>query len=167
MKPKSFTAKYAYFRVLKAATFAALASGSLLLLGPAAHVAVLSVGPSNPPYGGNVCADVNSDSQVSGTKVQAYDCAGGPNQQFQFIDETIYTVGGQRCLDVLGAGTAPGSIVDSATCNGTAAQLWFYEWGEIYNPNSQKCLDATNMANGTQLVINPCNGSTSQNWQIK
>jgi hypothetical protein len=29
------------------------------------------------------------------------------------------------------------------------------------------CLDAGGMANGTQLVIEPCNGSISQAWQIK
>jgi hypothetical protein len=126
MTHKAFTVKGINFRALKVAGFAALAGGSISLFGSAvAHAAVLSVGPSNPPYGGVVCADVNSDSQTSGTKVQAYDCSAGPNQQYQLIGETIYTVGGQRCLDVFAGGTAAGSKVDSATCNGTAAQKWY------------------------------------------
>ena len=168
MKRKSFTAKSTHFRALKTATFAALASGSIALFGSAAHAAVLSVGSATNPFnGGYVCADVSGGSLTSPTKVQAWDCHAGPNQQIEFLNETIYTLGGQRCLDVFAGGTAAGSKVDSATCNGTPAQLWYYEWGEIYNPNSEKCLDATNMANGTQLVVNPCNGSASQYWQIK
>jgi non-reducing end alpha-L-arabinofuranosidase len=169
MGRKWFTAKDRGFRTLKAATFGALAGGAIWLSGPgAAYAAVLSVGSaSNPFNGGYVCADVSGGGISSGNKVQAWDCHAGPNQQYEFLDETIYTLGGQRCLDVFAGGTAAGSKVDSAICNGTAAQKWFYEFGQIYNPNSEKCLDATNMANGTQLVINPCDGSASQYWQIK
>ena len=132
------------------------------------EAAVLSVGGGVAPFGGATCADVNLGSLTSGVKVQAWDCLAGPNQQFEFYGQTIYTVGGQRCLDVLGAGTASGTTVDSATCNGTAAQQFYYDNGHIvYTHAPGLCLDAGNMNNGTQLVVNYCNDSNSQQWQIK
>jgi alpha-galactosidase len=155
-------------RTLKAAGLAALASGAIGLLGSLpAHAAVLSVGSSNSTFGGIVCGDVQGGSLDSFTPVQAWNCNAAPNQQFEFNGTTIYTVGAQRCLDVYYAGTAPGTIVESFPCNGTGAQTWYYFNGELVNLNSGLCLDATNMADGTQLVINWCNGADSQNWQIK
>jgi hypothetical protein len=155
-------------RTLKAAVFATVVGGSIALFGsPSAHAAVLSVGPSNSTFGGYQCADVRGGSITSGAPIQAWDCHAGPDQQYEFNNFTIYAVGGQRCVDVQGAGTAAGTPVQSFACNGTVAQLWYYYNGEIFNPNSGKCLDATNMANGTQLIINDCNGAPSQNWQIK
>jgi hypothetical protein len=103
--------------------------------------------------------------------VQAFGCLAGPNQQFEIYSNPnggpIYTLGGQRCLDVVGSGTAPGTPVDSYTCNGTAAQWWWYYEGEIVYPNGLLCLDAENMDNTTQLIVNTCNGSNSQQWQFK
>ena len=168
MRHKSFTTKRIHSRAIRATVFAAMAGGSIALFGSLpARAAVLSVGSSNGSFGGLVCADVRGGSLTVPTTVQAYDCNAAPNQQFEFNGFTIYTVGGQRCLDVQNAGTAAGTPVQSYSCNGTAAQIWYYYNGEIYNPNSGKCLDATNMANLTQLVINPCDGATSENWQIK
>ena len=45
--------------------------------------------------------------------------------------------------------------------------MWEYNNGQIINAHSGLCLDATNMANGTQLIMNDCNGGTSQNWYLK
>jgi hypothetical protein len=132
------------------------------------EAAVLSVGGGfGPPFGGLTCADVTGGSFTPGVKVQAWDCLAGPNQQFEFYGQTIYTVGGQRCLDVLGAGTAAGTTVDSAACNGTAAQQFYYDNGQIVYPHAGLCLDAGNMNNGTKLIVNSCNGISSQQWQIK
>jgi len=99
--------------------------------------------------------------------VQAYDCQAAPDEQFEWVDYTIFTLGAQRCLDVFADNTSPGAKVDSAICNGTGAQVWYYDNGQIVNAHSGLCLDATNMANETQLVMNNCNGGTSQNWQLK
>jgi hypothetical protein len=173
MKTKLSAGKTRHFRKLKAAGLAAVAGGAIALFGALpVHAAVLSVGPASgteaPPFGGTICADVNGGSITSGTKVQAWECSAAPNQQYEFNGVTIYALGAQRCLDVYGAGTAAGTKVDSATCNGTAAQKWYYYDGEIINLNGDEyCLDATTGANGTQLVINPCSGAGSQNWQIK
>ena len=144
-----------------------LVVGAITLASAPGNSAVLSVGDPSFFYGGTVCADVQANSLDPFTPVQAYACHAAPNQQFEFEDFTIYTVGAQRCLDVLGAGQTAGTPVESYFCNGTVAQQWYYYDGEIYNPHSGMCLDAGNMANGTQLVIWPCNGSISQTWQIK
>lgn len=96
-----------------------------------------------------------------GTAVQAYDCLGDLNEQFEFNDFTIYALGLTRCLDV------SGTKVVSNTCTGAATQTWYYYGGEITNADSGLCLDATSLANSTQLVTNPCSGATSQTWQIK
>jgi hypothetical protein len=162
------------FRALKAAGKIALVSSSIALLGTLpARAAVLSVGPSNPPAGSTVCADVSEPPLTNGTclspgnPVDAFDCNAGPNQQFQIIGVTIYTEGGQLCLDVKGGGTAPGTPVDSYTCKGTPNQQWYYYDGEIISLNgADLCLDAS-AGLTKQLEINTCNGSSSQNWQIK
>ena len=85
MKRKSFTAKGAHFRALKAATFAALASGSMALFGSSpAHALILSVGVrGGATFGGFVCADVAAGSLASPTNVQAYDCQAAPDQQYE------------------------------------------------------------------------------------
>jgi Ricin-type beta-trefoil lectin domain len=139
--------------------------------------AVLTVGAGlGPPYGGSTCADVRSANLTPGTAAQAFNCLAGPNQQFEIYSSPsggpIYTLGGQRCLDVWHSGTAPGTPVDSYTCNGTAAQQWYFYNStlggiRIYYPNGILCLDAGNMENATQLVVNTCNGSNSQQWMIK
>jgi hypothetical protein len=161
-------------RTLKtAAVLAAIASGAISLCGaPPARAAVLSVGPTNAhpansSFGGNVCADVRSGNAAAHTPIQAYGCNAAPNQQFEFNGLTIYALGAQTCVDVSGAGTAAGTLVQSYPCNGTVAQQWYYYNGEIYNPHSGKCLDALDMVNTRQLVINTCDGATSENWQIK
>jgi len=92
---------------------------------------------------------------------------------------TIYTVPSNpptasasyfNCLDVEGAGTANGTPVISNPCNGSVNQQFIYQNGQIVvytSINSPKCLDATDMANFTQIIINDCTESTSQQWQIK
>ena len=92
---------------------------------------------------------------------------------------TIYTVPSNpptasasyfNCLDVEGAGTANGTPVISNPCNGGVNQQFIYMNGQILvytSINSPKCLDATDMANFTQIIINDCTASASQQWQIK
>jgi hypothetical protein len=157
-----------YMRTLKAILLATLTSGVVSLLGSLpANAAVLSVGPANGIAGGFVCADVFEGKIAIGTRVDAFDCHAGPNQQFEFNGYTIYTLGGQRCLDIFGGGTVPGTPVDSYKCTGEPNQAWEYIGGAIYNPASGLCLDATTMANSTQLIINTCADEPSQTWQIK
>ena len=174
-----------YAHRLRAAVLAALTTGSLALLGAGpARAVVLSVGPTKGIFGGYVCADVRNGSLRPRTPVQAYDCNAEPNQQFEIVGfpgsggETINALGGQRCLTVAGGadnGFPPGTPVLSEVCatnviNTINDQVWAYSNGAFLigiGRGEPACLDATSMANGTQLVVNPCNGAASQNWQIK
>jgi hypothetical protein len=154
-------------RLTAIAALVVSAGGSLFECAPA-QAAVFSVGNGfGAPFGGSVCADVAGGNLSTPTKVQAWQCLAGPNQQFEFYGSTIFALGGQRCLDVWLGGTTPGTTVDSYSCNGTGAQQWYYYRGQIVNLQSGLCLDATNMLNGTQLIINSCSSSSSQQWQIK
>jgi Ricin-type beta-trefoil lectin domain len=158
--------------LLAAAAVAMTGAGLLTFDASPTEAAILTVGAGlGPPYGGGTCADVRGNSLAPGTPVQAFECLAGPNQQFELYGAptlgTIYTEGGQMCLDVVGGGTAPGTPVDSYTCNGTPAQQWYYDDGLIVYGRTDLCLDAGNMANTTQLIVNTCDGSNSQQWQIK
>ena len=167
-----------YSHRLRAAVLAALTTGSFALLGaPLARAVVLSVGPTNGTFGGYVCADVTGGSLTPGTPVQAYDCNGAPNQQFELNGFTIYALGGQRCLDAAFTVNGTTGGVQSNVCNGSMNQEWYYApggdllvGGQIvsFGSDSELCLDATTTANGVQLVTTVGNfGAISQNWQIK
>jgi len=158
-------------------TGAALAlAGGAFLASPTvpARAAVFTVGSLGQPWnggGGSVCMDVSGDSLTPGDPVIAFHCHASGNQQFEFSGTTIYAMGGTRCIDVKGAARTPGTPIDSYTCNGQANQVWVYAdapyAGSIRNPVSGLCLDATTLADQVVLVINPCNGSAGQTWQIK
>ena len=177
-------------RTLRMAAIAALMSGPLLLFtSPPARATVLSVGTANKTFGGYVCADVAGGSFAIPTPANAFDCNAEPNQQFELVPIefsepsgttiagfTIYAMAGHRCLGVRGGVIAAGTPVESQLCNAGAGQVWMYYGGTIglaatfVTGQTELCLDATNMANGTQLVVNKCVGFpsvTSQNWQIK
>jgi alpha-galactosidase len=152
----------------------ALAGSAFLASSTApASAAVFTVGSLGSPSeggGGSVCMDVNEDLLTPGNPVIAFHCHASGNQQFEFSGKTIYAMGGTRCINVKGALTAAGTPIDSFTCNGHANQVWVYDRlnaGSIRNPVSGLCLDATTMADHVVLVINPCNGSAGQTWQIK
>jgi hypothetical protein len=69
------------------------------------------------------------------------------------------------CLDVKGAGTGPGTPLDVWYCNGTPAQNFtFWSDSSVTGPGNQ-CLDV-DPSSGT-LVMNPCNGSTGQKWNLE
>jgi hypothetical protein len=158
-----------YLGALRVVVFVVVAGGSIVLLRPlSARAFVLSVGPTIGYFGGYVCADVVNGNLTINELVQAYDCNGAPNQQYELNGFTIYALGGQRCLDV--PGFDEGSpVVRSNVCNGSATQRWYMD-GEIVNQGTQRCLDATKMVNGTPLVVSECvrpHAPVSQQWQMK
>jgi hypothetical protein len=166
----------------KSCSYVAIVAGYLLITAVAANAAMLTNGAgfTGPPFGGYTCADVRGGrpppTPTGSTPVQAWDCHGWFNQQWTLNRLQIFGIGSiggpvssQTCLDVHFGGTAPGTPVDLAFCNGTQAQNWIYDGGQLINIHgtSSKCLDAGSRVNGTQLFINRCNGSDSQQWQIK
>jgi hypothetical protein len=158
-----------YLSALRVVVFVVVASGSNVLFGPSsARAFVLSVGPMSGYFGGYVCADVVNGNLAVNELVQAYDCNGAPNQQYEFNGFTIYALGGERCLDVPGFDNGS-LVVRSNVCNGSATQQWHMD-GEIVNSGTAKCLDATKMVNGTPLVVSDCvrpHTPISQQWQMK
>jgi len=77
------------------------------------------------------------------------------------------TTAGSWCLDNSGGSNAAGNPIDIFPCNNTwDGQLWTVENdGTVRIQN--RCLDAPSTANGTQLVLDPCNGAATQGeqWQ--
>ena len=138
------------------------------------RAAVFSVGQPDGSIGNTVCMDVsgnnlgiNSDGSVTGVPVIVYDCHAGPNQQFQWAGphgNNIFALSGQRCLAVLGS---PPVVVSSLCVLEAFEEQFIYQDGQIINLESGECLDATDLQNFTQLVANNCDGSATQQWQIK
>jgi len=113
------------------------------------------------------CADVPFNSQTNRTRIELFDCNGGPNQTWTATPSQELTVYGTKCLEVDGASTADGAAVTIFDCNGGAHQRWVLNAdGTAVNVAAGKCLDATGAgtANGTLLQIWPCNGGGNQRW---
>jgi Glycosyl hydrolase family 59/Ricin-type beta-trefoil lectin domain/Concanavalin A-like lectin/glucanases superfamily len=126
-----------------------------------------STGPIVAGANSAKCVDDNGQSTVNGTKIQLWDCTGGPNQQWTVAsDGTIQVYG--KCMDITGASYSNGTGIELWTCNGGANQQWHASNGTLVNPASGKCLDdpGSSTANGTQLILYTCNGGTNQQWSI-
>jgi Ricin-type beta-trefoil lectin domain len=128
---------------------------------------------TDAPY---ICVAVEGSLTANGTPVIAYSCSGGLDQQWNYLEgQLIGGAGGYKCLDVADNGTTAGTLVDYYTCHGSQNQQWRIEAGEngttaIVGVQSGFCLDSSggpSVAGGTQLVINPCSGATSQNWNVR
>ena len=112
---------------------------------------------------GNCLGNVNN-LNTEGNPIEVTACSGGSGQAVSLLSNSNIGLEG-GCLDVVAAGTSPGSDVDWYPCNGTVAQDWTVETnGEIENPNSGLCL--TNPANGSQLELEDCTGSSDQVWSV-
>jgi non-reducing end alpha-L-arabinofuranosidase len=62
-----------------------------------------------------------------------------------------------------------GTKVELFDCNGVGGQKWLQQAnGALLNPQSGLCLDdpSGNTANGTQLQIYTCNGTTAQDFAL-
>lgn len=130
---------------------------------------------SSNPY---ACASVGSST--NGSPVISYSCDGAPSQLWNYVNGEIYGLGSEgtkdKCLTTVAA--TAGSLVELNKCTGTAEQQWFIlDWflsdGSITNAigiGGALCLDNSGgppSGGGTQLVVNPCNGSASQNWNVR
>jgi poly(hydroxyalkanoate) depolymerase family esterase len=128
-----------------------------------------------PPPAGSIragddsakCVDDNGQSTANGTKIQMWDCNGGPSQQWTVASNGTLQVYGM-CMDITGANYGNGTGIELWTCNGGANQQWKATNGTLVNPASGKCLDdpGSSTANGTQLDLWTCTGGTNQQWSI-
>jgi peptidoglycan/xylan/chitin deacetylase (PgdA/CDA1 family) len=129
---------------------------------------------------GNKCLDVTGGATASGTKMQIWTCTGGDtNQAWTLSGNTITWSGHSSCLDLTGGSTAAGNVVQIWTCTGGPNQQWTRTTGPgsggttpppptghtiTTGLSSTTCLAAPTNANGAAVVVEPCNGSTSQAW---
>lgn len=127
---------------------------------------------TNAPY---TCVAVEGGLTANGTPVIAYSCSGGFDQQWNYLEGQLIGGTGDKCLDVADNGTTAGTLVDYYTCHSSQNQQWLIKAGEngttaIVGVQSGFCLDSSggpSEGGGTQLVINPCSGATSQNWNVR
>lgn len=129
--------------------------------GSASHV-----GPVRSAIAGK-CVDVNGNSSANGTKVQIWDCNGGPSQVWTWTGSTLTHAG--KCLDVNSHGTANGTLVQLWDCNGGTNQQWTAQPdGTLKGVQSGRCLDipGSNTTNGTQLIIWDCHTGNNQKWLL-
>ncbi len=125
--------------------------------------------PGTPTASGEItqagnCLGNANNLNTEGNPIEVTACSGGSGQAVSLLSNSNIGLEG-GCLDVVAAGTSPGSDVDWYPCNGTVAQDWTVETnGEIENPNSGLCL--TNPANGSQLELEDCTGTSDQVWSV-
>jgi hypothetical protein len=122
------------------------------------------LGTGNAPY---VCANVQGSKTADGTPVLSYPCDDAPNELWNFEFGLIFGIG-NKCL--IAASSNPGSLVSlSASCG--EYSLWTINSGTItLQLSTSSCLDRSggpSVGGGTQLVVNPCTGAASQNWNVR
>jgi beta-glucanase (GH16 family) len=116
------------------------------------------------------CMDVSGGSSTppDGTPVILFDCTGGANQKWSFVNGTLRSVG--KCLDVTDANPANGTKLQVVGCGTQSAQKFeLLPNGQIRNALSGRCVDVSdrNPANLTRLQIWDCNpnGQDNQTWR--
>ena len=113
------------------------------------------------------CLDVNNNTIINGTRMQLWDCHGGPNQTWVYTARRQLVVYGNKCLDALNNGTTNGTPVIIWDCNGQTNQQWnLNSNGTITGVQSGLCIDASGRgtANGTSIILWACGTGTNQRW---
>jgi ricin-type beta-trefoil lectin protein/carbamoyl-phosphate synthase L subunit-like protein len=128
------------------------------------------------------CVDVLAGATSNGTPVIPFPCENAFNEQWNYSNGWFLGIGTvdsggtsprNTCMSVHGNATAAGSGVELHTCvSGNMSQLWEPTVSRgnsvIVNVKSGKCLDSRGQIGlGSQLVINTCNGSAGQTWDLR
>jgi hypothetical protein len=110
--------------------------------------------------GGN-CLDVAYGNNANGTRLIAYPCTGGTNQQFQWnVDGSLSVLG--KCVDLPYGNNASGSPLEVWDCSGGYNQKFNFVTpapGEIHSvADTSKCVDVAyaNTANGAAIDLYEC-----------
>jgi hypothetical protein len=135
----------------------------------------------HPAFPATACVDVGGAGTADGTVIGPFPCNNQFNEQWiyangQFLGLGTVGFGGgavNKCLSVHNDSGANGTGVELDTCiKGNTSQLWDLIGdslvSEIVNVAANKCLDSLGkIGGGLQLVIETCNGSAGQKWQLK
>jgi endoglucanase len=126
------------------------------------------------------CVDATGSGTTNGTTVQQWACGNQQsNQEWQFQSQGngVYSIINRNApaevWDVTNVGTANGSLIQLWTYGAGTNQQWtpvsvgngYYKF---VNVGSGRCLDtpAASTANGVQLQIYDCNGTTAQAFKL-
>jgi hypothetical protein len=112
------------------------------------------------------CIDVPNWNFTDGQRLIVWDCTGGTNQAWTWVDGTLRTEN-NMCMDVAWGSTANGAAVQVATCSGNPAQQWVLSGaGDLVNPQANKCVDIAdwNPNNDAVLQTWECGGTANQKW---
>lgn len=130
----------------------------------------------------HLCAAVEGSKTANGTPVIAFSCSGAFNDEWNYVNYQIYGIGtangATTCLTA--ASLAMGALVELSDCTGSTTQNWAVVSGSTYGlPASYTlvveaaiglCLDSAGgpkTGGGTQLIINTCAATSSQNWVMR
>ena len=125
------------------------------------------------------CTDVEGVRTDNGANVYQWDCHGGDNQAWKFVQKgqdyyMIVAKHSGKCLDVAGWGTQNGTNVIQWDCHGGNNQIWKvvpkgYGYYMIISKHSNKCLDVAGVSNqtGANIYQWDCHGGNNQLWKIE
>ncbi|WP_394729841.1 ricin-type beta-trefoil lectin domain protein [Altererythrobacter sp. GH1-8] len=144
-------------------------------------------GLAYPLQGRNqMCLDVSrSNATKQGAQVMGWECHGGNNQKFFFLEEEgLIVTGAGMCLEA--TGKKKGSVIKSYGCDGNPMQQWTASvkqmnlpgFGNIRAGNMQimrfthssgRCLDISRpdsdkKKNGAKVMLWDCHGGETQAW---
>jgi len=149
------------------------------------HAEDFTLRPTTNP---DKCIDVDGGNFYGGAQPQIWDCAGTPQQMVGYDESfgTVYfaaTEDAEYCVDLAGGGMDDGNPLIVWDCNGNTNQQWVYipdsgpapppppfssSSSYIKSKETNKCLEVPggNMANGQELWIWECDGSSHQQWVL-
>ena len=119
----------------------------------------------NPGYA--MCLDDPGSSTTNGTKLVAWPCNGGKNQEWTLPRGPIESGIPGKCVTDVPILTAKASKVVVRACNGTATQVWTaYLDGTIRTAG--KCLDVRDggTTSGSLVDLSRCNRTGAQRWRL-
>jgi hypothetical protein len=120
------------------------------------------------------CVDVNGGDTANGAPVGPFPCNNGFNERWTYAGGQFIGLGSfngtKKCLSVHGNSTAAGAPVELDTCaQGSKGQLWkISQVSQIISSAGNNCLDSQGQIGGNlQLVVNPCNDTDGQFWDLR
>ncbi|NMO22382.1 ricin-type beta-trefoil lectin domain protein [Pyxidicoccus fallax] len=111
------------------------------------------------------CLDIPAGEKDNKVEAQIYDCNGGDNQQWAFIQvdaqngwgmlKNLYT---GKCLDVRGSSMAPQGVVQQYTCGTGDNQLFRRHFGSnlLQVKHSALCISVQGTSNKSKVVQSYC-----------
>ncbi|MEM7588155.1 MAG: RICIN domain-containing protein [Acidobacteriota bacterium] len=120
------------------------------------------------------CLDVEGGSTANGTPVLLWECNEGNNQQWEFeSSQSFYEVRGLagRCLQP--SANASEATLEIGPCGGLESRwqksLGFPGAFSLVHVSTSLCMDVeeAGTANGTPIILYPCNGQANQTWSFE